>query len=306
MNVASTERRVLALQCLCEGMSLRSTTRISGLSIHTVMNLLVEAGRISNAYQDAKLVDLPCTHLQVDEAWAFIYAKEKNVDTAKRAPREAGDVWTWTVLCDDTKLLASWRIGDRTSETALELFDELRERIPHRIQLSSDGHRAYIDAVDAAYGGDIDFAQLFKQYGNPIDADRSAKARYSPGECQSTHVVHISGRPDIRRISTSYVERSNLTIRMSVRRYTRLTNAFSRKLENHTAAFALYAFWYNFIRPHSAVRTKNNNRITPAMAAGLTDRPMSFQDLVEMIDADYEARRPKTRGPYKKRKAKTS
>ena len=294
---------MLILQCLTEGMSIRSTARISGASAHTVMNLLVEAGRISNAYQDAKLIDLPCKSLQVDEAWAFIYAKEKNVEIAKRAPQEAGDVWTWTVLCDDTKLLASWRVGDRTSETALDLLDELRERIPHRIQLTSDGHRAYIDAVDAAYGGDIDYAQLFKHYGSPMDADRSAKARYSPGECTGTHVVHVSGRPDLRKVNTSYVERNNLTIRMSVRRYTRLTNAFSKKLENHAAAFALYAFYYNFIRPHSAVRTKNNNQVTPAMAARLTDRPMSFKDLVHLIDENYEAHRPKTRGPYKKRRS---
>ena len=305
MNRLPTERRVIVLKCLCEGMSIRSTTRISGASAHTVMNLLVEAGRIANAYQDAKLVDLPCKRLQVDETWAFIYAKEKHVLGAKNPPEDAGDVWTWTVICDHTKLLASWRVGDRTSETALELLDELAKRIEHRIQLTSDGLSAYLEAVEGAYGGDIDYAQLIKHYGgDPLDADRSAKARYSPGECTGTHVIHVSGRPDLSTIGTSYVERSNLTVRMSLRRYTRLTNAFSKKIENHTASFSVYAFWYNWIRPHMSLRTKRNNQITPAMAAGLTDRPMSFEDLVGMIDADYEARRPKTRGPYRPRKLK--
>ena len=214
--------------------------------------------------------------------------------------------WTWTVICDHTKLLASWRVGDRTSETAIELLDELAKRIEHRIQLTSDGLSAYLEAVEGAYGGDIDYAQLIKHYGDPLDADRSAKARYSPGECTGTHVIHVSGRPDLKTIGTSYVERSNLTVRMSLRRYTRLTNAFSKKIENHTAAFALYAFRYNWVRPHMALRTKRNNQITPAMAAGLTDWPTSFEDLVDMIDADYEARRPKTRGPYKPRKPNQS
>ena len=291
---------MLILQCLTEGMSIRATARISGASTHTVMNLLVDAGRVCAAYQDEKLVDLPRRRLQVDETWAFIYANEKHVPAAKNPPHEAGDVWTWIVICDDTKLVASWRVGDRTADTGIELMDDLRKRIGHRIQLTSDGHGAYFQAVEAAFGGAIDYAQLIKHYGHAEDSGPSAKARYSPGECTGTHVIHVSGRPDITKISTSYVERNNLNVRMSVRRYTRLTNAFSKKLENHTVAFSLYAMHHNWCRPHKSLKGR-----TPAQAAGLTTQRMTVADIVRMVDAAYEAMRPKARGPYKPRQPKT-
>ena len=186
------------------------------------------------------LRNLPCTRIQVDEAWSFIYAKEKNVPTAKSAPQEAGDVWTWTI-CADTKLVPSWRVGDRSAATALDLMDDLAGRVEHRLQIATDGHGAYLEAVDAAFGGSVDYAMLVKQYGNHPGADRSAAVRYSPGHCTGVHVIHISGRPDPKYINTSYAERHNLTMRMSMRRFTRLTNAFSRKIENHAAMVALYS-----------------------------------------------------------------
>lgn len=277
-------------------MSIRATSRLVGVGTNTVMRLLVEAAAACNAFQDGALHDLPCRTLQVDELWAFVYAKEKTVMGAKAPPQDAGDVWTWTALCDDTKLLASWRVGDRSAMTGLDLMDDLRKRIPHRIQMTTDGHGAYFQAVEGAFGGDIDYAQLIKVYGNDPLGDRTAKARYSPGECTSTHVVHVSGRPDLSKISTSYVERHNLTMRMSMRRFTRLTNAFSKKLENHTAAVSLYAMNYNWCRPHQSLKGR-----TPAQAAGLTKRKMTAGDIVKLMDEAYEAARPKTRGPYKKR-----
>ena len=192
--------------------------------------------------------------IQVDEAWSFIYAKEKNVPTAKSAPQEAGDVWTWTAICADTKLVPSWRVGDRSAATALDLMDDLAGRVEHRLQITTDGHGAYLEAVDAAFGGSVDYAMLVKQYGNHPGADRSAAVRYSPGHCTGVHVIHISGRPDPKYINTSYAERHNLTMRMSMRRFTRLTNAFSRKIENHAAMVALYMFAYPAMQLHQAAR----------------------------------------------------
>ena len=200
--------------------------------------------------------------------------------------------------------MPSWRVGDRSSATALDLMDDLVGRLQHRIQLTTDGHGAYLDAVAEAFGGDVDYAMLIKQYGNPTDdGDRTAKARYSPGHCNGVHVVHVSGRPDVSKISTSYVERNNLTMRMSMRRFTRLTNGFSKKLANHAAMVALNFFHYNLIRPHRAHKEKGKAALTPAQAAGLAKYPMRYRDIVDMIDADYEARRPKTRGSYRKRSA---
>ena len=296
MNRLSTEKRVLILRCLVEGMSVRAAARTADVSKSTVLSLMVEAGRVCAEYQDRVLRDLPCRVIEVDEIWAFIYAKEKNVPTAKSPPAEAGDVWTWTAVCADTKLLAAWRVGDRSSATALDLFDDLNRRINHRMQITTDGHKAYIEASEAAFGGDVDHAMLIKQYGNAPGNDRSAEAKYSPGQCTGTHVVHLSGRPDPARISTSYVERHNLTMRMSMRRFTRLTNAFSRKLENHAANVALYAYAYNFIKPHRSLKNA-----TPAMAAELADWRRKVESIVAMVDEAYEERRPKTRGPYRKR-----
>ena len=203
-------------------------------------------------------------------------------------------MWTWTAICADTKLVPSWRVGDRSAETALDLFDDLGARVDHRLQITTDGHSAYLEAVDAAFGGAVDYAMLVKQYGNHPGADRSAAVRYSPGHCTGVHVIHVSGRPDPKHINTSYVERRNLTMRMSMRRFTRLTNAFSRKIENHAAMVALYMYAYNFIKPHRSLKNE-----TPAMAAGVVDWRKKPEDIVTMMDADYEAAGPKTRGPYK-------
>ena len=213
----------------------------------------------------------------MDEIWSFVYAKEKNVPRAKNAPPEAGDVWTWTAICADTKLVPSWRIGDRSSATAIEFLDDLRARLANRVQLTSDGHRAYLDAVEGAFGGDVDYAMLVKLYGGGQDKDSGT--RYSPAQCTGIRRNVISGDPDPQLVSTSYVERQNLTMRMSMRRFTRLTNAFSKKVENHTHAVALHFMYYNFCRIHRTLR------VTPALEAGVTDRPWEISDIVKLVEA---------------------
>jgi len=219
-----------------------------------------------------------CKRLQLDEIWSFIYAKQKNVPTAKRAPEDAGDVWTWVAIDADTKLVPSWRIGDRSGETAIAFADDLAKRLTNRVQITSDGHRAYLEAIEGAFGGDVDYAQLVKLYGI---SSESAKGRYSPAECIGAHKVPIEGKPDPKHISTSFSERQNLTMRMSIRRFTRLTNAFSKKIEKHALSVALHYMHYNFARIHSTLR------VSPAMAAGVTGTLWSIADIVTMIDA-YE------------------
>ena len=302
MNRLNAATRETIIRCLVEGTSVNATARIVGVQKKTVLRTLVDAGRLCAEHMDRTLRNLPCRRFEVDELWSFVYCKEGNVPRAKNAPPEAGDVWTWTALCAETKLIPSWQVGDRSVSTALELMDDLASRVDHRIQITTDGYGVYLEAVDAAFGGAVDYAMLIKQYGNPTDGDRSAKARYSPGEVNGAHVIHVSGRPDPALISTSYVERSNLTMRMSMRRFTRLTNAFSKKLANHAAMVALNLYHYNFIRPHLAHKVKGKPARTPAQAAGVTRRRYLYADIVAMIDADFEATRPKTRGPYRKRR----
>ncbi len=289
MNTLPKHRKVLILKCLVEGMSIRSTARIADVSRNTVTKLLVDAGKACAAYQDRALRDLHCSRIQVDEAWCFVYAKEKNVARAKAAPAEAGDVWTWVAIDADTKLVPSWRVGDRSGATAMDLMDDLRPRLASRVQLTSDGHRAYLEAVEGAFGGDVDYAQLVKLYGDAPDGQR----RYSPSECTGTRKRRVTGSPDPAHVSTSFVERQNLTMRMSMRRFTRLTNAFSKKIENHAHAVALHYMHYNFCRIHQSLR------VTPAMAAGVTDRLWEIADIVQMIED--AAPKPGPRGPYKKR-----
>jgi len=291
MNKLPLAKRTQILAMLCEGSSMRSISRVADVSINTVSKLLVDAGEACLAIHDETVRNVKASRIQCDEIWSFCHAKEKNVATAKAAPEGAGDVWTWTALDADTKLIVAYNVGDRSAGAALDLMDDLRDRLANRVQLTTDGHKAYLEAVEEAFGADVDFAQLVKLYGPTV----SAPGRYSPAECIGAKKVRIEGQPDIAHVSTSYVERQNLTMRMSMRRFTRLTNAFSKKLDNHVHALALYFAFYNFCRIHKTLR------MSPAMAAGITDRLWSLEDIVAKIDELAPA--PKPRGPYKKRNA---
>jgi IS1 family transposase len=294
MNKLPLAKRVQILAMLCEGSSMRSISRIADVSINTVAKLLVEAGEASLAIHDEHVRNVKASRIQCDEIWSFCYAKAANVPTAKDAPEGAGDVWTWTALDADSKLMVSYFVGDRGSESAMVLMDDLRSRLANRVQLTTDGHRAYLEAVEEAFGADVDYAQLVKLYGEV--GGKGPERRYSPAQCTGIRKRAVEGRPDERHVSTSHVERMNLSIRMQNRRFTRLTNAFSKKLDNHIHALALYFCFYNFCRIHKSLR------VTPAMAAGITDRLWSLEDIVAKIDELAPA--PKPRGPYKPRNSK--
>ena len=289
MNKLPLAKRTQILAMLCEGSSMRSISRVADVSINTVSKLLVEAGEACLAIHDETVRNVKASRVQCDEIWSFCHAKQKNVPTAKAAPDGAGDVWTWTAIDADTKLIVSYFVGDRGGESAMILMDDLRARLANRVQLTTDGHKAYLEAVEGAFGADVDYAQLVKLYGPTM----TAPGRYSPAECTGIKKIRREGNPDIAHVSTSYVERQNLTMRMSMRRFTRLTNAFSKKLENHSHALALYFAFYNFCRIHKTLR------VSPAMAAGISDRLWSLDDVVAKIDAMAPASKP--RGPYKKR-----
>lgn len=291
MNKLPHAKRIQILAMLCEGSSMRSISRVTDVSINTVSKLLVEAGEAALAIHDEMVRNVKASRIQCDEIWSFCHAKQKNVATEKAAPEGAGDVWTWTAIDADTKLIVAFHVGNRSGEDAMFLIDDLRDRLANRVQLTTDGHKAYLEAVEGAFGADVDFAQLVKLYGPTI----TAPGRYSPAECIGAKKVRVEGNPDIAHVSTSYVERQNLTMRMSMRRFTRLTNGFSKKLDNHIHALVLYFVFYNFTRIHKTLR------MSPAMAAGITDRLWSLDDVVAKIDAAAET--PKKRGPYKKRVA---
>jgi IS1 family transposase len=274
MNKLPPEKRAQALQMMAEGVSLRAITRMTGVSRTTLLKLLEDAGKAFSDYQDRILVNLPCKRLQVDEAWAFCYAKQKNVPTAKAAPEGAGDIWTWVGLDADTKLVASWYVGGRDSEAAMAFIDDLAPRLASRVQLTSDGHKPYLEAIEGAFGGDIDYAMLVKIYGPSPEGQR----RYSPAVCTGARKFRVEGNPDPKHVSTSYVERQNLNIRMGNRRMTRLTNAFSKKAENHAHMMAIYFMHYNFVRIHQTLR------VTPAMAAGVTAKLWEMADLVKVLE----------------------
>ena len=282
--------RARILHLLCEGSSIRAVTRLTGASKNTVIKLMINAGKACAAYHDEHVRAVKAHRVQCDEIWSFLYSKQKNVVTAKRKDLAYGDVWTWTAIDADSKLIISYLVGGRDSDYAIALMDDLRSRLVDRVQLITDGHKAYLEAIGGAFGGDIDYAMLIKLYGA---APETAKGRYSPAECIGARKMPIEGNPHSQHISTSNAERANLTMRMHMRRYTRLTNGFSKKVENHAYSMALFTAYYNFVRIHKTLR------VTPAMTAGVSNRLWGMSDIVALL----EAAEPKSgkRGPYKKR-----
>lgn len=281
MNKLPIEKRVQILSMLCEGSSMRSISRVADVSINTVSKMLVDAGQVCAAYHDQYVRGLTCKRVQCDEIWSFCHSKDKNVKGAKAAPEGAGNVWTWTALDADTKLICTWAVGGRDAESARNIMEDLQSRVKTRMQITTDGLRLYLDAVQEAFGDDgADFAQLIKIFGAP--EGKGNDRRYSPAECVGTKKIAVDGNPDIKHVSTSYVERQNLNMRMGMRRFTRLTNAFSKKLENHCHALALYFMFYNFARIHKTLK------VSPAMASGVTDKLWSMEDIVALIDARDE------------------
>lgn len=281
MKQLSTPARVQVVSALVEGCSIRSTSRMFGVSRNTVTKLLVDLGYACSNYQNRVMVNLPCKRLQVDEIWSFVGCKEKHVPEAEKGELGRGDIWTWTALCADTKIVPSWIVGHRDGEYAGAFMLDLSSRLANRVQMTSDGLKCYLTAVADAFGDNIDFAQLIKQYGN---ATPEGQQRYSPAECIGCEKKKKIGDPDPDYISTSYAERQNLTMRMRMRRFTRLTNAFSKKLENHEHAIALYFMHYNFVRVHQTLKT------TPAVAAGVAKEVWSLEDLIDLLNASIMKR----------------
>jgi len=272
MNKLPIAKRAQILSILTEGASMRSVSRLADVSINTVSKLLEEAGRFCAGFHDANVRNVKAKRVQVDELWSFTAAKNKNVAAMKNPVVGAGDTWTWTAIEADTKLIISHFVGGRDGECAKWFIDDMASRIANRIQLTSDGHKAYLEAVEGAFGADVDYAMLNKIYGA---SPESAKGRYSPADCIGIRKDRIEGDPDMKHVSTSYAERANLTMRMHNRRFTRLTNAFSKKFENHAHMVAIYAVWYNWLRIHKTLR------VTPAMAAGLSETVMDWANIVE-------------------------
>jgi len=293
MRKLDTKTRALIIRLLVEGNSIRATSRIADVSKNTVNKLLIDAGKACSKYHDEHVRNVKASVVQCDEIWSFTYAKQKNVAAAKDAPEFAGDTWTWTAIDSESKMIISYMVGGRDGEYAMAFMDDLRDRLSNRVQLTTDGHKAYLEAVEGAFGADVDYAQLVKMYGGPT-GNKGHEKKYSPAECTGIKKRRIEGDPDKALVSTSHVERQNLTMRMHMRRFTRLTNAFSKKVENHAYAVALHFMYYNFVRVHQTLK------VTPAMQAGLTDHLWDIADLVAIVDANEPA--PKKRGPYKRRK----
>ncbi|MFC1956301.1 IS1 family transposase [Chloroflexota bacterium] len=277
MNKLSLDRQAQIIKVLCEGNSIRSTARITRTAINTVVNVLKDAGDACAKYQDIHLRNLPCKTIQCDEIWSFCYAKQKNVPENKQGRFGFGDVWTWTAIDADTKLVPSWSVGLRDAGYAFEFIRDLQSRLANRVQLTTDGYKAYLNVIDDVFGTDIDYAMLVKIYGT----EPAGAGRYSPAKCTGVNHRTVMGHPDPKLISTSYSERQNLTMRMNMRRFTRLTNAFSKKIENHIYAIALYFMHYNFVRPHKTLSKPYPK--TPAMAAGVTNHVWTAEDIVRLI-----------------------
>ena len=275
MNKLDTAKRAQILSMLCEGSSMNSIARVADVSPNTVAKLLEEAGKACEAFHDRAVRNVHSKRIQCDEIWSFCYAKAKNVANAKKAPEGAGDLWTWTALDADTKLIVSYLCGGRDADYANDFMQDVADRLATRVQLTTDGHRPYLEAVEGAFGAAIDYAMLVKHYGEPV----GALGRYSPGDCKGAEQRRVEGRPDPGHVSTSYVERQNLNFRMGMRRFTRLTNGFSKKVEPHYWMVCLYTVFHNFVRLHKTLKC------TPAMAAGLSKTLWSMNDLVAMIDA---------------------
>lgn len=276
MNRLPIEKRVQIINCLVEGMSMRATSRLADVSINTVTKLLVDVGTACAEFQDKALRNLPCKRVQADEIWSFCYSKAKNVPADMKGQFGVGDLWTWTAICADTKLAVSWLVGMRDYETACDFMMDVSERLANRVQLTTDGFKPYLSAVSGAFNNQVDYAQLVKIYGQP--ADSTDRRRYSPAECSGTIIGKTIGKPDREHISTSFVERQNLTMRMHMRRFTRLTNGFSKKAENHMHAVCLYFMYYNFAKVHKTLR------VTPAMEVGISDHVWSLEEIVRLTD----------------------
>jgi IS1 family transposase len=290
MNKLTNEKRAQILAVLCEGMGINAATRITGVSKNTVLRLLADAGEACAKYQDEAMRNLNCKRVECDEIWSFVGMKQKNVPEELQGTFGLGDVYTWTAIDADTKLVPCWHVGTRDADSAYAFIHDLASRLANRIQLTTDGHKAYLDAVEDAFGADIDFAQLVKMYGTLGQHKHDAR-RYSPAEFTGSEKRVVTGNPNIKDVSTSYVERQNLTMRMHMRRFTRLTNAFSKKLENHMHAISLYFMFYNFCKIHKSLR------VTPAMEAGISEKLWEISDIVALIPEEV----PKKRGNYKKK-----
>ena len=280
MNKLSLERKTQVIKALVDGNSIRATCRITNTAKGTVIKLLRDVGKACAEYQDKHLKNLSCQRVECDEIWSFCYAKAKNVPKDKQGQFGYGDVWTFVAIDADTKLVLSWLVGLRNPECATEFFEDIKERLSNRVQLTTDGHRMYYEAVNSVFGEDVDYAMLVKYYG--VDQDKFG--HYSPPKCTSTLTKRVNGSPDMKRVSTSYVERQNLTMRMSMRRFTRLTNAFSKKIENLEYAVALHFMYYNFARAHKTLT--NPYPKTPAMAAGLTNHIWATEEIVKLVDSN--------------------
>lgn len=278
MNKLASEKRVRVISCLVEGSSIRATVRMTGVAKNTVTKLLEEVGRACSIYQDRVFRGLTCKRIQCDEVWSFVGAKEKNTTEDTKA-KGWGDCWTWTAIDADTKLIPCWYVGTRDAGAAYHFMHDLAARLAHRVQLTTDGHSPYLKAVEDAFGTDIDYAMLIKIYGEAPKTE----ARYSPAQCMGARKAVVTGEPKHAHISTSFVERHNLTIRMGNRRFTRLTNAFSKKVENHEHMLALFFCYYNFCRIHQTLR------VTPAMEAGVSTRVWNLSDIVALLDSSEQA-----------------
>ena len=275
MNRLSIQKRAQIIGMIVEGVSIRSITRMTGASKNTVTKLLVDVGTACSDYQFKTLRDLPCKRIQCDEIWSFYYSNEKNVPRDLKGMFGVGDVWTWTAICADTKLVPSYMVGRRDSTYAHFFVKDLASRLANRVQITTDGHKVYINAVEAAFAKDMDYAMLVKLY-SQAPAQGEAR-RYSPGECCGAIKGAVCGNPDMARVSTSYIERQNLTMRMSMRRFTRLTNGFSKRVENHEHAIAMYFMYYNFGRIHKTLR------VTPAMEAKVSDHVWTLEEIAALV-----------------------